>query len=55
MSHEEGKAKEVKRVLEREETKPLYIREEQINSLAIIRTHNLIANDPQLAARYLAT
>jgi len=49
MSHEEVRAKEVKREMEREEEEPLYIREKQINSMAIISTHNVIANDPHLA------
>ncbi len=31
------------------------IRVEQSNPMAIINTHNLIANDPQLSPRYLAT
>jgi len=55
MGHEKAMAKEVKRVLEREETKPLYIREEHRNSMVFISTHNLITNDPQLAPRYVAT
>jgi len=55
MSHENSRAKEVKRVLEREEKEPLYIRAEQTNSMVVISTHNIIANDPQLAPRYLAT
>lgn len=55
MSHEEAKAKEVKRVLEREEKEFLYARAEQINSMVVISTHNIIINDPKLAPRYLAT
>jgi len=55
MSHEEVRCKEVKRELEREETDPLHIRAEQINSMVVISTHNIIANDPQLAPRYLST
>ena len=55
MSHEEASATKVKRVLEREEKEPLYIREEHINSMVVISTHNIITNDPQLAPRYLAT
>ena len=31
------------------------IRSEQSNPMALINTHNLIANDPQLAPRYLAS
>ena len=55
MSHEEVRAKEVKMVLEREERKPLYIIAEQINSMVVISIDNIIANNPQLAPRYLAT
>ena len=55
MSHEEARAKEVKRILEKEEGKPLYIRSEQINSMVVISNHNIISNDAQLAPRYLVT
>lgn len=51
MSHEEARDNEVKRVLEREEKETLYIREKNINSMAVISTHNIIANDPHLAPR----
>ncbi len=44
---------EMKKVMEKEETKPLMIIVEQSNPMAIINTHNLIANDPKLAPRYL--
>lgn len=46
MSREEARAKEVKRVLEREEKYSPYIKEEHINSMDFISTHNIIANDP---------
>ena len=52
-NHEEARAAEMKKIMARDETKPLMIRAEQSNPMAIIRTHNLIANDPQLAPRYL--
>jgi len=39
----------MKRVLAREEKEPLFIRLEQTNSMVVIITHNLIANDPKLA------
>ena len=54
MNHEEARAAEMKKTMTREETKPLIIRAEQWNPMAIINTHNLIANDPQFAPRYLA-
>jgi len=55
MSNEDTRVKEVKRVLEREEIYPLYIRAEHINSITVISTHNLITNDPHLAPRCLST
>jgi len=45
----------MERILAREKTKSLLIRVEQSNPMGLINTHNLIANDPQLAPRYLAT
>lgn len=54
MSHEEARATKMKRVLAREEVEPLFIRVEQPNSMVVINTHNLIANDPKLAPRYHA-
>ena len=53
MNHEEARAVEMKKVMAREETKPLMIRVEQSNPMVVISTHNLIANDPKLAPRYL--
>jgi len=55
MNHEDSSAAEMKRILAREKTKPLVIRAKQSNPMALISTHNLIANDPQLAPRYLAS
>ena len=45
----------MKKVMAREEIEPLMIRVEQSNPMVVISTHNLIANDPKLAPRYLAT
>ena len=42
-------------VYEIEEKDSLYIRLKKINSMVVIRTHNIIANDLPLAPRYLAT
>jgi len=53
MNHEESRAVEMKRILAKEKTKPLLIRVEQSNPMALISTHNLIANDPQLVPGYL--
>jgi len=49
VSHEEFRATEMKRELEREEEKTLFIKEEQSNSMIVISTHNLIANDRKLS------
>lgn len=54
MNHEESRATEMKRILAREKNKLLFIRSKQSNPTALINTHNLIANDPLLALRYLA-
>jgi len=51
MNHEEVRAIEMKKVMEIEETKPLMIRAEQSNPMAVINTHNLISNDPKLAPK----
>ena len=53
MNHDESRAAEMKRILAREQTKPIFIRAKQSNPMGLISTHNLIANDPQLARRYL--
>jgi alkylhydroperoxidase/carboxymuconolactone decarboxylase family protein YurZ len=53
MNHEEARATEMKKVMAREEIEPLMIRVEQSNPIVVISTHNLIANDPNLAPRYL--
>lgn len=55
MNHEESRATEMKRILAREQTEPFLIRVEQSNPSTLISTHNLIANDPQLAPIYIAT
>lgn len=49
MSHEEARAIEMKMVLEREEEEPLLIIAEQSNPMVVMSTHNLVANDPQIA------
>lgn len=55
INHDKSRAAEVKRILAKEQNKPLFIRVEQSNLMALISTHNLIVNDPQLALRYPAT
>ena len=53
MNHDKSRVAEMKRILGREKNEPLFIRAKQSNPMALISTHNLIANDPQLATRYL--
>lgn len=55
MIHEEERATEMKKVMAKEEIEPLMVRAEQSNLMVVINTHNLIANDPNLAPRYLAS
>jgi len=55
MGHEKAKAKELKRIVEKEEGEPLYNRAEQVNSMVVISNHNINSNDAQLAPRYMAT
>ena len=54
MNHEEVRVAEMKKILAREQTKPLMIRAEQSNPMVVMSTNNLIAIDPQLAPRYHA-
>ena len=46
MNHEEASSAEMKKVMAREETKPLMRRAAQSNPMVVINTHNLIVNDP---------
>jgi len=52
MNHEKSRAANMIRILAREQNELL--RAEQSNPMALISTHNLIANDPELTPRYLA-
>jgi len=53
MNHEELRAEEIKRLIIKEQNEPLMIRVEPLDPMALINTHNLLANDPQIAPRYL--
>ena len=55
MNHEKSRAAQMKRILAREKNEPLFIRTKQSNPIVLISTHNLIANNPQLAPRYLTS
>jgi len=45
----------VKRIIEKKEKEPLYIKVEKINSSVVMSDHNIVSNDSQLSPRYLAT
>jgi len=48
MNHEELRAIEVKRLMIREKKEPLMIKVEPSDPMALIRTHQLLANNPQI-------
>ena len=54
MNHEELRVAEIKRLMIKEHNEPLMIRAEPSDPMALINTHNLLANDPQIAPKYLA-
>ena len=54
MNHEELRVAKMKRLLIKEKNEPLMIRAEPSDPMALINTHNLLANDPQIAPKYLA-
>lgn len=43
----------MKKLFAKEEAKPIMIIAEQSNPIAVINTHNFIANDPKISPRYL--
>ena len=53
MNHEELRVAEMKRLMIKEQNEPLAIRVEPSDPMALISTHNLLANDPQITPRYL--
>ena len=54
MNHEELRAAEMKILMIKEQNELLMIRAEPSDPMALISTHNLLANDPQIAPKYLA-
>lgn len=54
MTHEERRYEEMKRVMEREEKEPLYIRVELVSISDIINNHGLISNDVILVPKYIS-
>lgn len=55
LTHEGTRVEEVKRVMSKEESKPLYIRENLVSHKVVISNRILISNDPQLAPQYMET
>lgn len=51
--HEEATVEEVKKVIAKEASEPLYIIVELKTPKAIIRNHSLIFENPKLSPRYL--
>ena len=54
MNHEELRATEIRRLIIKEHNKPLMIRAEPSDPMELISTHNLLANNPQIAPRYIS-
>jgi len=54
MNHEELRAAKMKRMMTKEQNEPLMIRVEPLDPMALVSTHNLLSNDPQIAPKYLA-
>jgi len=54
MNHEEFRAAEIRRLMIKEQNEPLMIKREPSDPMALISTHNLLANSPQLAPRYIS-
>ena len=53
MNHEELMVEEMKILLIKEKNEPLMIRDEPLDPMALISTHNLLSNDPHIAPKYL--
>jgi len=48
MNHEEFRATKIKKLMITEQNEPLMIRVEPSDPMALISTHNLLANDPYI-------
>ena len=55
LAHEEIRVEEVKRIMEKEEMEPLYIKVELMSPKVVIRNHSLICNDIVLEPKYIKT
>ena len=54
MNHEDLRATEIKILMIKEQNELLMIRAKPLDPMALISTRNLLANDPQIAPKYLA-
>ena len=46
MNHEELRATKIKILMIKEQNEPLMVRDEPLDPMALVNTHNLLANDP---------
>ena len=53
MNHEEKRATKIKKLMEKEKNEPLMIRAEPSDPMDLISTHQLLANNPQSASKYI--
>ena len=54
VNHEELRVAEIRRLMIKEKNEPLMIIVEPSNPMALINTHNLLANNPQISPRYIS-
>jgi len=53
MNHEELMASEIRKLMIKEQNEPLMIRVEPSDPMALINTHQLLANNPKIAPKYI--
>jgi len=54
MNHEEKRAAEIKKLMEKEKNEPLMIQAKPVNPIALISVHQLLPNNPQSAPKYIS-
>ncbi len=54
MNHEDLMATKIRRLMIKEQNEPLMIRSEPSDPMALINTHNLLGNNPQISPRYIS-
>lgn len=55
LTHQVKRAKEVRKVITKEDTEPLYIRVELVILKSSLNNHDLISSDATLAPKYIST